>query len=79
MEKLEEQIKKYAKNKKLVLTRDHWEMLFIIIKYSQQKKNNIFKKSIVNFSVKKYIYILFPKGLMQLYKILKIDRKDMCI
>ncbi len=70
--KFELRIRIYNKDKKFLLTYGHWELLFIIIKYSQKKKNRILKKNI-------YIYTLFPKGLTQIYKILKIKENNICL
>ena len=73
MRNYEDKIKKYAKNKKLKLTRNHWLVLFNVIKYVRRKKKNN------TFFFIQHTYKYFPQGLAEIYKLLKIKKINACI
>lgn len=76
---IEKRIKKYAKSKDMLLTKDHWEIFFIILKYTYKKKSSNFKKNFISFSERKKLYTLFPQGFTELHKLFKFNKKNICI
>lgn len=73
----EKNIRLNAKKQKLTLTKKHWEMIYLFKTYNNNKKKNI----VMNFYKTKknmFIYKLFPKGVVQLKKVIGILKNSNC-